>query len=161
MRRTLWLPLAVVMSLALPATASACTCARVPEAERLKDADAAFTGTLVSRRALDSPAPGGLQSSGDPFVHRYRVNRRYKGRLGRTVWVRTVRSEATCGLPVKRRISLYLTRVDGHWESGLCAVTNRRALRAAASSFTTLSQPLELALEQGFCPSSKAKGLLE
>ena len=94
-------------------------------------------------------------------MHRYRVVRRYKGRLGRTVWVRTVRSDASCGLPVQRRISLYLARVDGHWESGSCGVTSRRALRAAASSFTTLSQPLELALEQGFCPSSKAKGLLE
>jgi hypothetical protein len=159
-RRALWLPLAAVIGLALPATASACSCAKLPEAKRMKAADAAFTGTLVSRHALD-PDPGGVESSGDPFVHRYRLERRYKGRLSRTVWVRTVRDESTCGLPTRRRVALYLERVHGHWESGLCDVTTRRAMRKAASSFTSRSQPLELALEQGFCPSSKAKGLLE
>ena len=81
--------------------------------------------------------------------------------VARTVWVRTVRDEATCGLPTRKRVALYLERVKGHWESGLCDVTTRRAMRGAASSFTSGSQPPELALEQGFCPSSKAKGLLE
>ena len=132
MRPALWLSLATVLSLALPAAASACSCAAVPEAQRFRGADAAFTGTLVSRHALKPPAAGGVQGSGDPFVHRYRLNRRYKGRLGRTVWVRTVRGEATCGLPTRRRIALYLERVHGHWEGGLCGVTTQRAMRAAA-----------------------------
>ena len=126
-----WLPLAAVIGLALPATASACSCARMPESTRFKEADAAFTGRLVSRHALD-PEPGGVQSSGDPFAHRYRLERRYKGRLFRTVWVRTVRGEETCGLPTQRRIALYLIRVHGHWEGGLCGVTTRRAMRRAA-----------------------------
>jgi hypothetical protein len=130
-RRALLLPLAAVIGLALPATASACSCAKLPEAMRFKVADAAFTGRLVSRHALD-PDPDGVESSGDPFVHKYRLDRRYKGRLSRTVWVRTVRDEATCGLPTRRRVALYLTRVHGHWESDLCAVTTRRAMRAAA-----------------------------
>jgi hypothetical protein len=160
MRAARWLPLAVIAGLALPATASACSCAKLPEATRLKAADAAFTGTLVSRHALD-PDPGGVESSGDPFVHKYRLNRRYKGRLFRTVWVRTARDESSCGLPRRRRVALYLERVHGHWESGLCEVTTARAMRRAASSFTSRSQPSKLALEQGFCPSSKAKGLLE
>jgi hypothetical protein len=130
-RRALWLPLAVVIGLALPATASACSCAKLPEAKRFKAADAAFTGTLVSRHALH-PDPGGVESSGDPFVHRYRLDHRYKGRLSRTVWVRTVRDESTCGLPTPHRIALYLTRVRGHWEGDLCTVTTKRALRTAA-----------------------------
>jgi hypothetical protein len=130
-RRALWLPLAAVVALALPATASACSCAQLPEAMRFKAADAAFTGTLVSRHALD-PAPGAPQSSGDPFVHQYRLERRYKGRLFRTVWVRTVRGEETCGLPTRRRVALYLDRVKGHWESALCDVTTHRAMRRAA-----------------------------
>jgi hypothetical protein len=159
-RRALLLPLAAVLALALPATASACSCAQLPEAERFRAADGAFTGTLISRHALDPS--GGVESSGDPFVHQYRVERRYKGRrLFRTVWVRTVRDEATCGLPTRKRVALYLDRVNGHWESGLCDVTTRRVMRRAASSFTSRSQPLESALQQGFCPSSKAKGLLE
>lgn len=160
MRAARWLPLAVIVGLALPATASACSCAKLPEAKRFKAADAAFTGTLVSRHALD-PDPGGVESSGDPFVNKYRLDRRYKGRLFRTVWVRTVRDESSCGLPPRRRVALYLDRVHGHWESGLCEVTTRRAMRRAGSSFITRSQPSKLALEQGFCPSSKAKGLLE
>ena len=139
-RRPLWLPLAAVIVLALPATASACSCAQLPEAKRLRAADGAFTGTLVSRHALD-PDPDGVESSGDPFVHKYRLDRRYKGRLSRTVWVRTVRDEATCGLPTRKRVALYLERVRGHWESGLCDVTTRRAMRRAASSFTSGSQP--------------------
>ena len=165
-RRALWLPLAVILALALglPATASACSCAKLPEAKRFSAADGAFTGTLVSRHALD-PKPGAPESSGDPFVHKYRLERRYKGRLFRTVWVRTVRGEETCGLPTRRRVALYLDRVKGHWESALCDVTTRRAMRrgarASASSFNPLSQPPKLALEQGFCASSEAKGLLE
>jgi hypothetical protein len=164
MRAARWLPLALILPLALPSAASACSCAKMPEARRMQDADAAFTGTLVSRHALD-PDPGGVESSGDPFVHRYRLAHRYKGRLSRTVWVRTVRGGEACGLPTRHRVALYLERVHGHWESGLCDVTTRRAMRrvaaVAASSFTTRSQPPELALQQGFCPSSKAKGLLE
>ena len=132
MRPALWLSLATLAGLALPAAASACSCAAEPEAARLKAADAAFTGTLVSRHALRPPAADGVQGSGDRFVHRYRLNRRYKGRLGRTVWVRTVRGEESCGLPTRRRIALYLERVRGHWEGGLCGVTTRRAMRAAA-----------------------------
>jgi len=166
MRRALWLPLAAVLSLALPAVASACSCARAPEGARFRAADGAFVGTLVSRHALEPPAPDGSQSTGDPFVHRYRVDRRYKGRIGPTVWVRTVRSDASCGLPHQGRIALYLERVRGHWRAGSCEITTRRAMRAAArhargSSFPTGSQGPESALEQGFCPSSKGKGLLE
>jgi hypothetical protein len=131
MRAALWLPLAAIIGFALPASASACSCAKLPEAKRFKEADAAFTGRLVSRHALD-PDPDGVESSGDPFVHRYRLGRRYKGRLFRTVWVRTVRGEETCGLPTRRRIALYLMRVHGHWEGGLCGVTTRRAMRKAA-----------------------------
>lgn len=130
-RRALWLPLAVILALGLPATASACSCAKLPEAKRFRAADGAFTGTLVSRHALD-PKPGAPESSGDPFVHKYRLERRYKGRLFRTVWVRTVRGEETCGLPTRRRVALYLDRVKGHWESALCEVTTRSAMRKAA-----------------------------
>jgi hypothetical protein len=132
MRAARWLPLAAIIGLALPATASACSCAKDPEAKRFKDADAAFTGRLVSRHALNPPSPDGTQSTGDPFAHRYRLDRRYKGRLFRTVWVRTVRDESSCGVPTRHRIALYLVRVHGHWEGGLCGVTTRGAMRAAA-----------------------------
>ena len=130
MRAARWLPLVAIIGLALQATASACSCAKLPEAKRFKAADAAFTGTLVSRHALDPHS--GVQGSGDPFVHRYGLDRSYEGRLFRTVWVRTVRDEATCGLPTRHRIALYLTRVHGHWESDLCSVTTQRAMRRAA-----------------------------
>ena len=132
MSRAPWPLLALVVALAAPASASACSCLAAPERERLRAADAAFAGTLVSRRALDPPAADGSRGTGDPFVHRYRVDRRYKGRLGRTVWVRTVRGGATCGVPARRRVALYLQRVGRHWEGSLCGTTTRRAMRAAA-----------------------------
>jgi hypothetical protein len=95
----------------MPAAASACTCsAGVPEAKRFAAADAAFVGVLENRRALDSPRPDGVMSTADRFVHRYRVQRRYKGRLGGKLWVRTVR--------------------DGAWHAGLCSTTTEAAIRA-------------------------------
>jgi hypothetical protein len=117
--------------LALPAAASACTCAaEVPESRRFAAADAALVGVLESRRPIDPPRADGLVSTGDRFVHRYRVQRRYKGRLGAKVWVRTVRSSATCGLPQRRRVALYLDRIDGTWHAGLCSTTSEAAIRA-------------------------------
>jgi hypothetical protein len=65
MRAALWLPLAAVIALALPATASACSCAKEPEAKRFKEADAAFTGRLVSRHAL-APNPNPDAAIGCP-----------------------------------------------------------------------------------------------
>ena len=122
---------AVTGVLALPAVASACTCARdVPEAKRFAAADAAFVGVLESRRALDPPRADGITSTGDRFVHRYRVQRRYKGRLGGKVWVRTVRSTYTCGIPARRRVALYLDRENGTWQAASCSVTSEAALRA-------------------------------
>ena len=35
-------------------------------------------------------------------------------------------------LPTRKRVALYLERVKGHWESGLCDVPTRRAMRRAA-----------------------------
>jgi hypothetical protein len=122
---------ALAGALALPAAVKACTCpGGVPEAKRFAAADAAFVGVLESRRALDPPRPDGVIRSGDRFVHRYRVQRRYKGRLGDKVWVRTVRSDATCGLPTSRRIALYLDRSQGTWQAGSCSVTSEAAIRA-------------------------------
>lgn len=124
-------PAILASLLALPAAASACRCAaEVPEARRFAAADAAFVGVLESRRPIDPPRLDGIISTGDRFVHRYRVQRRYKGRLGAKVWVRTVRSSATCGLPNRRRIALYLDRSDGAWHAGLCSTTSEAAIRA-------------------------------
>lgn len=117
--------------LALPPAASACTCAGgVPEAKRFAAADAAFVGVLESRRQLDPPRSDGIVTSADRFVHRYRVQRRYKGRIGGRVWVRTVRDGASCGLPARRRVALYLDRIDGAWHAGLCSTTSEAAIRA-------------------------------
>jgi hypothetical protein len=117
---------------ALPAAAFACSCpGDVPEARRFAAADAAFVGVLERRRALDPPRPDGIVSSADRFVHRYRVQRRYKGRLGARVWVRTMRDGASCGLSARRaRVALYLDRRDGTWHAGACSATSEAALRA-------------------------------
>jgi hypothetical protein len=117
--------------LGLPTVAFACTCAGgVSEAKRFAAADAAFAGVLESRRRLDPPRPDGIVSTADRFVHRYRVQRRYKGRVGGKVWVRTVRDGASCGLTTRRRVALYLDRLDGAWHAGLCSTTSEAAIRA-------------------------------
>ena len=98
-----------------------------------------------SSRAMPStPTPTAWRARATRSSTSTASSRRYKGRrLFRTVWVRTVRDEATCGLPTRKRVALYLDRVKGHWESGLCDVTTRRAMRRAASSFTTPESTLE------------------
>lgn len=126
--------LAVAASGVLAAEAGACSCAQQPERKRFAEADGAFVGTLVERRSL---APGGQSfvGSGDPVVNVYRVERRYKGRLGTRVEIRTALSDATCGLTeeVGTRVALYLDRAGGRWESGSCSVSSAGAMRAAAA----------------------------
>ena len=84
--------------------AMACSCVSPKPREQLRDADAAFIGRLVEVREVNPPAEGEPIGTGDPVDYVYRVGRIYKdpaGRLhrGGRVRVRSVRGEATCGLP--------------------------------------------------------------
>jgi len=114
--------LAAAVVLVAPADASACSCIAwgKPKAE-LARAHGAFVGVYLSRRPLRPPGP--TSSSLDPYLYKFRVERRLKGTFGKTVEVLSPRDGASCGLEVRRgqRVGLLLRRVKGRWESNLCS----------------------------------------
>ena len=114
------LAVAAVAAVAAP-TASACSCIPWgnPKADLAK-ANGALVGVYLGRRPLSPVAmPGSL----DPFLYRFRVERRLKGTFGKTIEVRSPRDGASCGLEVVRgqRVGLLLRKVKGGWESNLCS----------------------------------------
>ncbi|MBA3384141.1 MAG: hypothetical protein H0T20_05745 [Actinobacteria bacterium] len=115
------LSLAAAVALVAP-KASACSCIPwgKPKAE-LARANGAFVGVYLGRRPLNPPGP--TYSSVDPYLYKFRVERRLKGTFGKKVEVRSTRDGASCGLEVVRgqRVGLLLRRVKGRWESNLCS----------------------------------------
>jgi hypothetical protein len=105
--------------------AAACSCAPLKRGEKVRQADAAFAGTLVK------VVPRGP----DRALFRYRVWRVFKRglgiRRGRVVGVRGARSSAACGLPKRlgRRYRLALSRVRGGWTAGSCSLLGKCANR--------------------------------
>ncbi|WP_019878245.1 hypothetical protein [Sporichthya polymorpha] len=80
-------------------TAHACSCAMRTEAESFRDAEAVFTGTLVSR---DLPNAGNrMQSSIDPAIHTFAVDRVYKGSITDPQRVVSYSGGASCGLELR------------------------------------------------------------
>jgi hypothetical protein len=120
--RLVLVSLAAAVVLAAPAEASACSCIQwgKPKAE-IARADGAFVGVYLGRRPLNPPRPP--YSSLAPYLYKFRVERRLKGTLGKTVEVLSPRDGASCGLEVVRgrRVGLLLFRVKGRWESNLCS----------------------------------------
>ena len=118
--------------------AMACSCIPPNEARMLRESDGAFVGRLVAVRVVDPPEQGEPIGSGDPTDYIYRVGRVYKHgpglRRGRRVRVRSVRSEATCGLQSTKGelYALFLQRRNHRWHSGLCQTTTPRRMRRAA-----------------------------
>ena len=118
--------------------AMACSCIPPNEARMLRESDGAFVGRLVAVRVVDPPEQGEPIGSGDPTDYIYRVGRVYKHgpglRRGRRVRVRSVRSEATCGLQSTKGelYALFLQRRNHRWHSGLCQTTTPRRMPRAA-----------------------------
>jgi hypothetical protein len=131
---------ALVISLAAAEAAQACSCVPPDPRAQLKRADGAFVGRLVAVRVVDPPEEGEPISSADPTDYIYRVGRVYNGgpglRRGRRVRVRSVRDEATCGLPRTRGrlYGLFVTRRNRRWTSNLCSVVSPAEMRRAAAS---------------------------
>jgi hypothetical protein len=108
--------------------AFACSCARQPASALVERADAAFVGTVRSRR-VESPS-GPLSSSGDPAVLVFDVEHVAKGRLPRMLSVTTVASSASCGLEAERgtRLGLVIDRNGREWRGSLCGQLGPEAL---------------------------------
>jgi hypothetical protein len=99
----------------------------------LARANGAFVGVYLGRRPLNPPAP--THSSADPYLYKFRVERRLKGTFGKTVEVLSARDGASCGLEVVRgqRVGLLLRRVKGRWESNLCSQRSAGFFRGISS----------------------------
>jgi hypothetical protein len=130
--------IAIGVSLLGADASMACSCVPPNERKLLADSDGAFVGRLVAVRPVDPPDQGEPISSGDPTDFIYRVGRVYKRgpglRRGRRVRVRSVRSEATCGLQRHKGslYALFLERRNHRWHSNLCLTTTPRRMRRAA-----------------------------
>ena len=131
--------LAFALTLLGAEPAQACSCVAVPPEELLDRAD----GAVVARHLAVRPIEGSVEVD---FV--YRVGRVYKHgpglRRGRRIAVRTLNSDAVCGLTpgIGRLTGLFLYRREGRWASGSCGQTSpkrmRRAGRAALPSVANL-----------------------
>ena len=143
------LAVALAVPLLSADAALACSCVPVKVREQLEASDAAFVGRLVAVREVDPPAEGEPIGSGDPMDYVYRVGRIYKDgpgiNRGRRVRVRSVRDEATCGLPgrVGRLIGLFVSRSQHRWHGNFCRTTTPRKMRRGAqgSSATRAGSP--------------------
>jgi hypothetical protein len=132
----------VAMAFAIPLltadAAVACSCVPLKPRAALKGSDGAFVGRLVAVREVDPPAEGEPIGSGDPMDYIYRVGRVYKRgpglHRGRRVAVRSVRDEASCGLPdfPGELFGLFVYRRNHRWHGNLCLTTTPRRLRRAA-----------------------------
>lgn len=121
-------PVAVAVLLAVSAAvlaavagpASACSCADLT-AEFLEDrADVIFTGVVLE---VADPHGGRMQvSSGDPLAWLFEVEDVEQGDVRGPVWVRSARSEASCGFPFERdgRYRVLARGAPGELRSGLC-----------------------------------------
>ena len=109
--------------------AQACSCvARTSKTLRefLRTSDGAFVGRL-ERAEPDAAGARG--------TFHFRVERRYKGRLGRRVAVRANLGDASCGLgdlPVGKRVGVFLDRRGRRYESNICKVVTPAQMRRAA-----------------------------
>jgi hypothetical protein len=122
MRRIVLVSLVSSMLLVSANGASACSCAIGDPRDRLAEVDAAFVGTLVEKKVLESTRT----------VNTFRVEEALKGELGETV---DVHSGSACGLEVRKRatVGIFLTQSAGSWRSGLCDQVDPDDLRAAAA----------------------------
>ena len=114
--------------------ARACSCAITDAVDGLREADAAFVGTLVAT-GESSTVPTGPMTE---FIvaHRFEVERPLKGLLGPTVTVYAPSQGPACGFDVSTdegRTGLLLDADRGRWVSSSCATVDADQLVAAAT----------------------------
>ena len=128
MRRSLLtLLLAAAISAAgllVASPAAACSCAEADTATHFADADAVFTGTLVSRDVDHPDWP--LMSSTDPALHVFAVDTVFKGEVHERQGVVSAADSASCGLALSGEGPFVVFASGdpdlpaGQYRSGLC-----------------------------------------
>jgi hypothetical protein len=131
------LPLSLIVALAIPELAAACSCVPVKPAKQLERSDGAFVGRLLEVRRLDDG--DAVYSTADPTDYVYRVGlvaKRGPGlRRGRRVTVRSVYGGSSCGLTNTRGrlYGLFVERRGGRWRGNACSTVSPGALRRLAA----------------------------
>lgn len=113
------------------APARACSCLAADPVDKLREADAAFVGTLVGK---DEPTTSnGAISSAQSVGYHFQVDQLVKGRLGSRVTVYAALDGASCGLEFHGSPStgMLLTDDGGRWRSSLCQQVTPLQLLAA------------------------------
>ena len=101
---------------------------------RLRSADVAIYGVVLSVRVPEAPAAAGPQRVGQRFEAKVRVTRVFKGRTSRVVRVRGNTDEASCGigeLRVGERLGLLLDRPSRPFRVGLSSRITLKELLSA------------------------------
>jgi hypothetical protein len=107
--------------------AAACSCAEADTAAHFADADAVFTGTLVSRDVDHPDWP--TTSSADPALHVFAVDAVFKGEVHELQGVVSAADGASCGLTLSGDgpFAVFATRdaalPEGQYRAGLCGGT--------------------------------------
>ncbi|GAA3158170.1 hypothetical protein GCM10010531_06970 [Blastococcus jejuensis] len=119
--------LLAVAGLLVAAPAQACSCAEATTAQHFADADAVFTGSLLSRDVDHPDWP--VIGSGDPALLVFTAHVVFKGEVREAQGVVTASSSASCGLELsgKGPFVVFATSdpdlPDGQYRAGLCGGT--------------------------------------
>lgn len=114
--------------------ARACSCDVGDTRRALRDAEAAFVGTLLSKGEA-KPDENGAYSSSEQVPYRFRIDEAVKGQFASEEDVWSAVSGASCGIevPIGAQAGLFVWRGDaGRWQSGLCQTHSTEGMREAA-----------------------------
>ncbi len=111
------------------------------EQELLARADLVFEGVATSRRDPNADAP--TQSSGDPIIWTFAVDREIKGTASQPQEVHSARSSATCGITfqIGTRYRVFAKNVDGVFQTGLGSGTREATVEPGPTTTTTKRPP--------------------
>jgi hypothetical protein len=117
------LALAAVGATAQPCLACSCVAGATPR-QHARRADAVFTGRVT--RIIVEPDGNGLLGDERVWV-RFRVGRRYKGRLGKRVLIHALTIGNTCGFHFHKgkRYTVFAYRHRGWLKTDICTGTKR------------------------------------
>lgn len=150
------------LALAVPGPAVACRCVAESTGRQVARADVVFSGTLTGSEQTD-PGDDEVISSADPVLHSFVVERSWKGEVGATAEVESVRFGASCGLVGMRDGVRYVVFADADRDGGLsanlCGGTGRATDRLVGGVETAVGLPPTVAVPPLPVPSAVPSGV--
>lgn len=119
----------LLVTIASAAPAWGCSCIAPDAQEMLASHDFAFVGSIVDKQPLGNGQFGG------EALYTFQVSGWAKGNLGETVSVRSADNGAACGyeLAAGQEAAIFVTKVDGTLQGGLCSTMGADSLEAVAA----------------------------